>query len=82
MDLSPDGKQLVVLNPRVGFIIERKDNETWDVATRRAPKAFSLPRTRQAEAICFSTDGTKLFLTSEGLKPPLWQLSIAGSKRR
>ena len=38
--------------------------------------ADSILGMRQAEAMCFSTDGTKLFLTSEKLPAPLYRLDI------
>jgi hypothetical protein len=74
MDLSADGRRLVVLTPVVGFMIDRKEDETWGQASRRIPTVMRIPRLPQAEAICFSHDSSKLYMISEGMNQPIWEM--------
>ena len=75
LDLSPDGLQLLMTSPRVGFLVQRARNESWDDAARRAPKPFQLPgQLRQTEAICWDASAQSIFVTSEGKGQQIWQL--------
>ena len=76
MDISPDGKIIAVLTYKQPYLFYRQRNESWPRVFARPPIPLDMPRMRQAEAICFSTDGTKLFLTSEKLPAPLYRLDI------
>ena len=76
IDLNPDGSRLFVMVPSRGFIIERKDNESWKSATSRAPTTFAIPRLSQAESGCFTSDGGHLVVTSEGRSQPFWKLTV------
>lgn len=76
MDLSPDGRTLVVITPLVGFLVKRAPQESWADAVRRAPRAIQLPKAPQTEAVCFGRDGRSLFVTSEGLERPIWKINL------
>jgi hypothetical protein len=77
MDISADGKRLVVATYGEGYEFVRKPSEDWSQAL--ASKGFSiplptLPIRRQGEAICYGTDGVTLYLTSEKRPCPLFVL--------
>jgi hypothetical protein len=76
MDISPDGKIIAVLTYKQPYLFYRQGNESWPRVFARPPISLDMPRMRQAEAMCFSTDGTKLIVTSEKLPAPLYQLDI------
>ena len=76
MDISPDGKTIAILTYRQPYLYDRYRNESWEKVFSRSPKALSMPRMRQAEAMCFSSDGTSLFVTSEKRPAPLYRLDI------
>ena len=76
MDISPDGKTIAVLTYRQPYLYDRHRNESWEIVFNRPPKALFMPRMRQAEAICFSSDGTSLLVTSEKRPAPLYRLDI------
>jgi hypothetical protein len=76
MEISPDGKAIAVLTYRQPYLYERYRNESWAKVFKRTPKALSMPRMQQAEAMCFSLDGTSLIVTSEKRPAPLYRLDI------
>ena len=74
MDISPDGRRCVVLTYGPAFEYTRKAGETWKEAFARAPRMLSTPARQQGESICYGRDGKTLYLTSEKLPAPLWEL--------
>jgi hypothetical protein len=70
MDLSPDGRRLVVCTYREARIYTRRDKQTWQQALAATPQTVPLPRRRQGEAIAYGPDGWTLLLTSERLPTP------------
>ena len=76
MDISPDGKIVAVLTYKRPYLFYRQGNESWPRVFDRPPIPLAMPRLRQAEAMCFATDGTSLFVTSEKLPAPLYRLDI------
>ncbi|MGB5420775.1 MAG: hypothetical protein WBN03_01355 [Desulfobacterales bacterium] len=76
MDLSPDGALIAILTYKQTFLFDRKLNESWSQVFGRAPVPLVIPRMRQAEALCFSSDGGSLLMTSEKLPAPLYRLDI------
>ena len=76
MDLSPDGRRMVVIAKDHEFAFEfvRGKDETWPAAIERGWRPIELPSREQGEAICFAHDGRSLVLTSEGEHQPLWML--------
>ncbi|MGK0186753.1 MAG: hypothetical protein ACI9R3_002536 [Verrucomicrobiales bacterium] len=75
-DISPDGSILAILTYTECLLYHRAAGESWTVAVRRQPQFLPLPGVYQAEALCFSADGTQLFLTSEKTPSPLYQKDL------
>jgi hypothetical protein len=75
MDVSTDGRLIVIATYGDGFVFARGDGESWRDAFARTPRIVSLPLRRQGESICFSPDGRSLYLTSEQRRSPLWEIS-------
>jgi hypothetical protein len=76
MDVSPDGRTMVIVNPLSGVLVERQKDEAWSDAFARQALPLTLPVRRQGETVCFSTDGRRLFLNSEGQGEPLWVMPV------
>jgi hypothetical protein len=77
-DLSADGRFAVVLTYREAYLYERTAGEDWAKALGRLPQRIDLPAMAQAEGIAFARDGRTIFVTSEGLGAPLFQLGGLG----
>lgn len=76
MDITPDGRRAVVLTYTSAYQYFRNDGETWFEAFARKPLRISLPIRRQVEAICYGADGKLLYLTSEGVSSPLYNIPV------
>jgi hypothetical protein len=70
LSFSPDGSTAAVLTYGDVLLYRRAANEEWTAAFARAPAVLAPHELPQAEAICFSSDGLKLYVTGEQ-KPPL-----------
>lgn len=79
-DVSPDGRSLAVLTYTECLLYRRDGDEDWGTAAQRSPKVIALPAVYQAEALCFSADGSQLFITSENTPSPLYRIDIAGGE--
>lgn len=73
MDVSVDGRQMVVCNYGWGVHVTREQGQTWAGACAGNIRQFALPIRPQGEAICFGIDG-RLYLNSEGVGQTLWRL--------
>jgi len=76
MDISPDGNRLAIVNMISGAMVERQDTESWSVACRRPVTLLTLPKRKQGESVCFTSDGGSLLLNSEKRKQPLWRVDL------
>ena len=76
MDISPDGKRLVVVNMFSGAMVERQGSEHWSDACRRPVTLLTLPKRAQGESVCFTLDGRSLLLNSEKRSQPLWRVDL------
>lgn len=77
MDLSADGRELVILTYRHAYLLHRIPGQEWDVVLDEAPQTIALPdllTLSQREAACFSADGQSLFVTGEGAGAALLRL--------
>lgn len=74
MDISPDSRRAIVLTYGDAFEFSKSPEESWKQAFGRVPRRISMPRRSQGESICYGSDGKSLFLTSERLPAPLWQV--------
>ena len=80
LDLSPDGRKMVVLTYQHAYLFSRMPKDSWASAVRERPALIRLPPPhegrllRQREAICFSPDAMSLLVTSEGNRPGIFEL--------
>lgn len=85
MSISPDGTKMVIrnyLNAHLFFsaIDDGNDNSqsmSWETAIKSSqPIPVPLPLQVQAEAICFTSDGKHLIVTSELVRQSVWKVRI------
>ncbi len=76
MDISSDGRRMVVLNYLSALIYLRGENESWSDAVRHRPIPAPFPWVTQAEAVAFSPSGDTLWIGSEILPAPLLQIRL------
>jgi len=81
MDVSPDGRRAVLVTYGNAYEFLRKENEDWAAAFSRDPREIRTPLRIQGESICYGADGKTLYLTSENLPTPLWEVP-ADEKRQ
>lgn len=74
MDISADGRLAVVCTYTHALLYVRQIDQTWAKAWMGKPTMVLLPNRRQGESICFGRDSRTLYLTSEKLPTPLWEL--------
>jgi hypothetical protein len=74
MDISPDGRRVAVLTYGGAYLYRRTPRESWKQVFSRLPEALPPFDLRQAESICFGSDGRTLFLSSEKRPAPLLRL--------
>ena len=78
MAFSDDTQKLIVRDYFHGHYFEREKDEDWKSCFRRSePRSFVLPIERQGEAVCFSSDGGSIFVTSEFQGQPIWKVRLA-----
>ncbi|MCA9133299.1 MAG: hypothetical protein KDA45_09100 [Planctomycetales bacterium] len=75
-DISPDGQLMVLSTYGPGCLIQRGSDGNWQTATESGWQMFELPARRQGESICFSQDGRRLWLSSEFVPTPLYELPV------
>lgn len=75
MDLSADGRRLVLLTYRHLLVFERRGDEDWAAALQRVPQAVLLPPLG-FEAACWSRDGRQVLATHEQVSPVLYSWSV------
>jgi len=80
MDISPDGLRAVVLTYGHAYEYARGPKETWTHGFSRPARVVAMPRRSQGESICYGPDGKTLYLTSEKLPTPLWEVAPKDSK--
>jgi hypothetical protein len=74
MDISADGSSAVVLTYGSAFYFRKKKSSDWSTVFLDTPEEIRFPPMRQAESICFSKDGSTIYITSEQLPAPLIKL--------
>ncbi|MCP4169813.1 MAG: hypothetical protein GY758_03455 [Fuerstiella sp.] len=75
LDISPDGRTMVVCTMLNGLSVTRVSDRTWTDALGKPGTAFNLPPRKQGETICFDTTGRWLYVNSEGSRQPLWRMN-------
>jgi hypothetical protein len=73
-DMSRDGTRFVVSTYTTAYEYLRSQGQTWAEAFKSAPRRLNMPVRRQGESICYSSDGKSMYLTSELLPSPLWEV--------
>lgn len=76
MDISPDGKQLVVLTYRSLYRFRRQDGEDWLSALQRKPDEMIGPPAPQNEAVAYSSDGEAVYVTTEKIPAPVFKIQF------
>ncbi len=76
LDVSPDGRRAIVVTYNHAFEFVRGEKENWFAALARPPREITLPDRLQGESICYGSDGKTLYLTSERLPTPLWEVPV------
>ena len=74
MDISPDGRRAVIATYGLGFEFVRSQTQTWEQVLSKAGSPVFLPIRRQGESICYGADGKTLYMTSEKVPTPFFQL--------
>ena len=74
MDISPDGKEAVVLTYRSLYRFRRQGGEDWLSALQRKPDELIGPPAPQNEAVAFSSDGEAVFVTTEKIPAPVFRI--------
>ena len=75
MDISPDGRRMVILAPGSALCVDRDENEAWGDALKRPPRIIPLPKRKNGETVCFGRDRNELLLNSEYAGQPLWSVT-------
>ena len=65
LDLSPDGRRLLVQTYKDAYLYTRDGDEPWAEALLRAPRWIDTPQLAQTEAACFGEDGRTVWVTTE-----------------
>ena len=76
MDISADGLSAIVLTYGDAFYYKKKPSEAWADVFKGSPEVIIIPPMRQAEAICFSKDGSDIYVTTEQLPGPLYKMDL------
>ena len=74
-EISPDGRNFLLLTYRRAYLYTRSGAGTWAAALAAPPSVIEFGKLRQAEGACFASDGRSVFITSERRPSPL--LSVA-----
>jgi hypothetical protein len=82
MDIASDGTALAVLTYLDAYLYERRADEDWAQALRRAPQRIALPPEddgilKQREALCFADGSRRLYVTAEGRHAQVGRLDWA-----
>ncbi len=83
MDLSYDGTQLIILTYKDAYYYKRLGNKSWKAVFKHSPLRIILPDPNmgelvQREAICIEGKSGQLFVTSEMLPAPIYQVNPKG----
>ncbi len=76
MDFSPAQDRAAVLTYGPLLLYHRDEGVDWSDAFRMKPVEIPLPFMRQSESICFSKDGKFIYITSEKVPAPIFQVDL------
>jgi len=76
LDIAPDGRRAVLVTYGNAYEFRRGAGENWAATFAQPPREIPLPERKQGESICYGPDGKTLYLTSEQLPTPLWEVPV------
>ena len=76
MDISANGLSAVVLTYANAFFYAKNPSKEWSDVFTGSPEEIIVPPMRQAESICFSRDGSSIYITTEQLPAPLYKIDM------
>jgi len=74
MDISPDGLRAVILTDQEAYEYTRQEGESWAEGFSKEPRILSMPPRANGEAISFGPQGQSLYLVSENINQPMWEV--------
>ncbi|MBL8818582.1 MAG: hypothetical protein JNL58_21315 [Planctomyces sp.] len=77
MDVSTDGRKMVVTTMISAVLVNREADETWADAWKKPLTVVTIPPQKQCETICFLNTGTEVLVHSEGNRQTLWKIQLA-----
>ncbi|RYG69681.1 hypothetical protein EON80_09345 [bacterium] len=74
-DFSSDGTRLAIVT--YAQLYEWKLPAPYDIAnlSKITPQIRALPNLKQCESVCYSADGTRIFVSSEGKSAPIYSVT-------
>ena len=81
MDISKDGLSAIVLTYASAYYYCSDQHSDWLSLFLTSPKEIVLPFLQQAESVCFSKDGTSIYVTSEKIPSPLLKVDLKKSMK-
>lgn len=76
MDVSADGRMAAALTYTDVRLYPREPNQSWTEAFQGRPHVIPLPSVYQPEALCFSRDNLRLYVSSEESPTPIVAYSL------
>ena len=74
-DISLTGQEIIMKTYNRVFYWRKSPYESLEATLQRIPMCAPYNIEQQGEAVCFDTEGSGYFTTSEGLNQPLWYYS-------
>ncbi len=75
-DISPDGKRAAVLTYRSLYLFERPADADWLEGLNTEPVEILGPPHAYDEAVGFGADGKRIWVSTEGEQPPVWEFEL------
>src|SRR5690606_15903631 len=76
-DLSADESRFAVRTYTDLYEWDLPADKNWKKALQSTPRIHALPTTKQGEAVCYSADSARYFISSEGIPTPIHELTRA-----
>lgn len=77
MDISPKGNRCIIVTYANSYEFMKLEGDSWKDVFARRPRVLEMPVRNQGESICYGLDGKTLYLTSEKVPTPLWEIQPA-----
>ena len=76
MDISPDGRQAAVITYRSLYLFDLPESGDWSEGLQGEPKEIFGPGSAIEESVAFKIDGSGVWVSAEGDKPPLFEFAF------